>query len=508
MLASSSLLSKPDTGKVSTSVESGPGSVEDSCRQSQGNVPLERKWQSFWRRVLDRIGVDDAVGFAVVSKIWQLLTGPITQFLLVVRFTPALQDYYYAFNNLLGLLVFVELGLHIVLINVSSHEWAQLRLRDGRIAGDREAKSRLISLGRMMFLWYGILAMIFSVGASLAGIVFFRESAALTAELNPLRAQVQWVYPWIVLVILNGLQLPLLPMTAILEGCHQIAVVNRIRCFQAVIGTMVVWLAISSGSGLWALVGSAAVRLVGEGYLIGVRYRAFFEEFLCPADSSRIGWREEILPLQWRIAVQGVLLWLANQMPLLLIFTERPEGEAARLGMTWTILTAFQGGALAWIETRRPVFGTLVAEKNYVELDRLFFRLTRMSMFIMTLVTTFFCVAVWWMGSRSEGLFVRISERLLPLDATLLFSAAMVLIQFALCTNLYVRAHKRDPFLLASIASSLTVAGAQLWLGTLYGSTGIGLGYLLGIGCVQVPLWTLIWIQTRKEWHQIEAKHA
>ena len=297
-------------------------------------------------------------------------------------------------------------------------------------------------------------------------------------------------------------------MTAILEGCHQIAVVNRIRCFQAVIGTMVVWLAISSGSGLWALVGSAAVRLVGEGYLIGVRYRAFFEEFLCPADSSRIGWREEILPLQWRIAVQGVLLWLANQMPLLLIFTERPEGEAARLGMTWTILTAFQGGALAWIETRRPVFGTLVAEKNYVELDRLFFRLTRMSMFIMTLVTTFFCVAVWWMGSRSEGLFVRISERLLPLDATLLFSAAMVLIQFALCTNLYVRAHKRDPFLLASIASSLTVAGAQLWLGTLYGSTGIGLGYLLGIGCVQVPLWTLIWIQTRKEWHQIEAKHA
>ncbi len=103
MLASSSLLSQPDTGKVSTSVESGPGSVEDSCRQSQGNVPLERKWQSFWKRVLDRIGVDDAVGFAVVSKIWQLLTGPITQFLLVVRFTPALQDYYYAFNNLLGL---------------------------------------------------------------------------------------------------------------------------------------------------------------------------------------------------------------------------------------------------------------------------------------------------------------------------------------------------------------------------------------------------------------------
>ena len=66
------------------------------------------------RKFLTRFGVDGAVGFAVASKIWQLLTGPITQFLLVVRFTPALQDYYYAFNNLLGLQVFVELGLHEV----------------------------------------------------------------------------------------------------------------------------------------------------------------------------------------------------------------------------------------------------------------------------------------------------------------------------------------------------------------------------------------------------------
>ena len=489
-------------------MESGLGPTEDSCRQSQGNVLVEKERQSFWKRVLDKIGVDEAIGFAVASKIWQLLTGPITQFLMIVRFTPALQDYYYAFNNLLGLQVFVELGLHVILINVSSHEWANLQLRDGRIEGDPEAKSRLISLGRMMILWYGILALVFSVGASITGFVFFRESAALTVEVNPLRAQVQWIYPWIVLVILNGLQLPALPMTAILEGCHQIGVVNRIRCFQAVMGTLVVWLAISNGAGLWSLVGASAVRLIGETYLILVRYRSFFEAFWSPPESSRIDWKREILPLQWRIAVQGVLLWLANQMPLLLIFQERPEGEAARLGMTWTILTAFQGAALAWIETRRPVFGTLVAEKRYADLDRLFFRLTRISMFIMTLVTSLFCIGVWWVGARSEGVFSRISERLLPLEATLLFSVALVLIQFALCTNLYVRAHKRDPFLLASIASSLSVAGAQLWLGTLYGSTGIGLGYLLGIGCVQVPLWTLIWIQTRKEWHQIETNHA
>jgi O-antigen/teichoic acid export membrane protein len=97
---------------------------------------------------------------------------------------------------------------------------------------------------------------------------------------------------------------------------------------------------------------------------------------------------------------------------------------------------------------------------------------------------------------------------MLPIEATILFSAAMVLIQFALCTNLYVRAHKRDPFLIASIISSLTVASLQVWLGTLYGCTGVALGYLLGIGCIQVPLWTLIWLRTRKEWHGTETQHV
>ncbi|MFM7058922.1 MAG: hypothetical protein ACKO2P_18585 [Planctomycetota bacterium] len=457
------------------------------------------------KRLLQRIGVDGAVGFAVLARMWQLLTGPVTQILLVVSLSKATQDYYYAFSNMLGMQIFVELGLHVVLISVSSHEWSRLSLHNGRIAGDAVAASRLISLGRMMLWWYGIAALIFAVVITLAGFLFFREASVSGQEI---RETVAWIAPWIALVTINGLQLPLLPLTAILEGCNQLSVINRVRFWQAVIGTIVVWTTISSGFGLWALVASAAVRLGGETYLVAVRFRLFFVAFHSPPGSHRICWKQEILPLQWRIAVQGILLWLANQMPLLIIFKGRPAGEAAQLGMTWTILTAFQSASLAWIETRRPVFGALIAERKFAELDRLFFRLTKLSMLVMTSAVTAFCMAVWWMGTRDEWLFERLSGRMLPPGPAAMFSAAMVLIQFSLCTNLYVRAHKRDPFLVASIVSSLTVATLEVWLGNLYGSAGVAGGYLLGISLVQVPLWTMIWARTRLEWHRPEIRDA
>lgn len=469
-----------------------------------GKTIINAQNTTFLKRAFRKAGIDGAVEFAVLAKLWQLLTGPLTQLILVVSFTKATQDYYYAFSSMLGMQVFIELGLHVVLINVSSHEWSRLSLQNGQIVGDVAAKSRLISLGRMMLRWYGIAALIFAATITVAGVLFFSKTGIDAGGEMSQRENVAWLTPWIALVVVNGLQLPLLPLTAILEGCNQLSVINRLRFWQAVAGTVVVWLALTCGFGLWSLMASAAVRLCGEFYLVAVRFRPFFAAFLSPPEHDQVDWKQEILPLQWRIAVQGILLWLANSMPLLLIFKNQPEGAAAQLGMTWTILTALQGASLAWIETRRPVFGALIAGRKFRELDQLFFRMMRLSMAIMTAAVMCFCLTVWWLETRSEWLFERLASRMLPVGPTAMFALAMVLLQFALCTNLYVRAHKRDPYLIASIVSSLTVAAFQVWLGKLFGGSGVAAGYLLGIACIQVPLWTLIWVRTRKEWHAPE----
>ena len=74
------------------------------------------------------VGVNRAIVFSVLARVWQVCTGPVTQILLIACLLPAARDYYYAFSSLLGMQVLIELGLHVVIINMASHEWAGLRL--------------------------------------------------------------------------------------------------------------------------------------------------------------------------------------------------------------------------------------------------------------------------------------------------------------------------------------------------------------------------------------------
>jgi hypothetical protein len=455
-------------------------------------------------RLAVRFGVDRAVVYAVMTRVWQVLTGPVSQLLLILFVPASARDYYFAFTSMLGLQIFIELGLHVVIINLASHEWAKLRLEDGRLAGDETAKWRLISLGRMMNRWYAWAAGIFLLFLAVSGWLFFDSAEQARQEISASgRGLILWSGPWLALAALTSLQLTLLPGLSILEGCHQVANLYRTRFWQAIAGTISVWLCLVSGLELWALVVSAAVRLAGDFYLVRIRYRAFFEDFraIPQTTAAVIGWKQEILPLQWRIAVQGFIFWLAVQLPLLFVFRSRDEGDAARLGMTWTVLTAAQGAALAWVETRRPMFGSLIAERKFARLDELFFRVSGISMVLITVAAGALSLIVWFVNSSDVPLAMSIADSLLPPWAAVMLSMGFVSQQVSQCVNLYVRAHNRDPFLFASTLSNLTVAGLQLGLGWKFGVTGVAAGYLLGVSVVQSPILTLIWWRARRDWH-------
>lgn len=455
-------------------------------------------------RLAVRFGLDRAVAYAVMTRVWQVLTGPVSQLLLILFVPSSARDYYFAFTSMLGLQIFIELGLHVVIINLSSHEWAKLRLEDGRLAGDETARGRLISLGRMMNRWYAWAAVIFLLFLAVSGWLFFDAVEQSRQEISDSgRGLILWSGPWLALACLTSLQLSLLPCLSILEGCHQVANLYRTRFWQAIAGTISVWLCLVSGLELWALVVSAAIRLAGDYYLVQIRYRTFFEDFRSiPLQTAAVfDWKQEILPLQWRIAVQGFIFWLAVQLPLLFVFRSREEGDAARLGMTWTVLTAAQGAALAWVETRRPVFGSLIAERKFGRLDALFFRVSAISMVLITLAAGALSLIVWIVNSSDLPLAMRIADSLLPPWASVMLSLGFVAQQVSQCVNLYVRAHNRDPFLFASTISNLTVAGLQLGLGWKFGVTGVAAGYLLGVSLVQSPILTLIWWRTRRDWH-------
>lgn len=441
---------------------------------------------------LDRIGVDAPVFFSVIARAWQLLTGPVTVTLMALFFTPEMRGYFYTFGSVLALQVFFELSLHIVLINVTSHEWARLRIDEsGRLAGDEDAQSRLASLLRVSLKWYAVAAALFVVTCGPGGAVFLTRGSMPTDE---------WIVPWIALVLLTGGLLAVQPLTAILEGCDQLKTVNQYRFRQAVFGTLVVWSIILSDLGLWAAVGSAAVRLGWELHLVGVRYRRFFRSFFQKVLTTEINWKVEVWPLQWRLAIQGVATWGTLQLLTPVIWAASGDAEAGRMGMTWTVLIALQAAASSWVDTRRPRFGQLVANGEFKELNSLFRRCTTLSLVMLTLGVVAFCSVLTVLPFLGWSIADRLSEAFVTPESAAVLSLGVLVFQIPNCQTIYIRAHKQEPFLIPSLIVSASIAVSVTILGIIYGIPGAAIAWTGCIGLVQLPLWTRIWRKAHREW--------
>lgn len=457
---------------------------------SDREPPQQRSWL---RRLINRLEVDQAVFFSIVARGWQFVSGPVTVTLLAIHLSDAERGYFTAFAGILAMQLFFELSLHVVLINLSSHEWAKLELdENGEITGDENALTRLISLGRISFLCYIAASILFTLAVAGAGILILSEQSVPKDE---------WLAPWLLLVVSTAGLLLALPFTAILEGCGQLPVVNRFRVVQAVTGSVVVWTVIVSGGGLWAAVGAAAVRLFWEVFLIVRRYRRFFRPFLKPSNGQSIEWWKSVWPLQWRLAIQGVFGYFSMHLFTLVIFHCHGDAAGGRMGLTWNILVAIQAGTFAWVETRRSLFGELIATRRFDRLDQVFFRLTAISMAFLIAAVALFCGLIATLNALDVDPAVKLSRALLPLFPTIVLSLALVVIHVPRCMDIYVRAHNRDPFLIPNLATSSFIGAAVWFCGKHYGVEGLAVGYLAVIALIYLPCWSVIWFRCRRDWH-------
>jgi hypothetical protein len=473
--------------------------------------------------------VDRAVFYAIATRAWQFVAGPISILVIAAFFTPELQGYFYTFASLMGMQTLVELGLHGVVINVSSHEWSRLQLAaDGSIVGDAEALRRLAGLKRFVARWYAMVAFVFFIVCGVGGAVFLDQprsaGAANTAgsmvETPPVTAsrpgaagdvpgtavalpREAWIAPWFCLVALNGLLLWAWAFSAMLEGCNQMIVVHRVRLLQFMTGSLAVWASMAAGLGLWAAVVSVAVRLAWDFWLIAVRYRRFWQSLPGRKDDPAISWRREIWPLQWKMAVSGIAGYLAFSLFTPVMFYFHGPVVAGRMGMTWTILTAIESAAFAWVQVRGPLFGILAARRDWREMDRVFVRLTAISWMFYLLGAVGLCTGVWGLNALPWPLTQRLASRMLALEPTAVFAAGFLLLHLPRCQTIYVRAHKQDPFLVAGIVSHGLTAVLIVALGKAYGPIGAAWGLLAVVALVDLPWWTQIWNRCRRDWHQV-----
>src|ERR1700735_369594 len=82
------------------------------------------------------LGLDRAIAFTVMARFWSATAGLMTVLLIARFLTPKEQGYYYTFSSLVALQIVFELGFSFVVLQLASHERAELSISsDYEISG-------------------------------------------------------------------------------------------------------------------------------------------------------------------------------------------------------------------------------------------------------------------------------------------------------------------------------------------------------------------------------------
>jgi hypothetical protein len=438
---------------------------------------------------VDRFGLNRAVVFSVLLKSWQAGAGLLGLFLISIYFPPAVQGFYYTFASLVALQSFVELGLYLVIANIASHEWSKLSLAaNGSIQGDVQALSRLVSLGRFVFKWYAVAALFFFLLAGAVGYWFLGSSNS---------TGINWQAPWIVHIAFSSVLLWCMPFLSLLEGCNQIAPVAKFKLWQSLVSNISFWIVVVTGGNLWAASALSSISCAFCIYYLFVTQRFFFKPFFSSPIAARMDWKAEILPMQWRLGVQGVMNYFVFGLFTPIMFYYYGPVVAGQMGMSLQLVVAVQSIAAIWIMTKAPRFGILIARRQFSVLDAEWRKATFLTLSMMFFGVILLLAALY----TATEMHLEIANRVVPIFVLFLLSAGSIFSLASLSMAIYLRAHKKEVLTPTGIISGVVMALLVWQLGKNYGALGVGASYLFVFSCVSFPLVLYVWKRSKLDWH-------
>ena len=441
-------------------------------------------------RIARAIGVDRAVGFTVFGRIFQAL-GSVVNVLLILHFlTLPVQGYYYALWSVVALQSVFELGFSFVILQVAAHERVHLQFHpNGAITGDPIARARLASLLQRTVLWYTTACLLMGAVLLTVGMRFFNLHRI---ENDPNL----WLWPLRMTVLGCMIIFALSPVLSFLEGCGQVVAVSRVRFFQSVVSALAAWTAMIMHHGLYApalvLFGQSAVAVI----MLWSR-----RSLLAPLMRTRVGnlgirWRHEVWPFQWKIAVSWLCDYFIFQLFTPVIFAFRGPAEAGRMGLSINIVMQMSGMMLVWMTTKAAPFGSLIAKRDNVGLDALFFRALRQSLLLLSGASAVVMLGVLAVPHIAS----KLGDRIVPWPVFLLLLLTSIGGHIVQSEAIYLRAHKCEPFLMQSILIAAATAAGVIVFAKTSGTLGVAVASFVVLGVCGTASATTIFLSKRRSW--------
>lgn len=449
------------------------------------------------RKIAKQVGVDKAIFFTSSARIATGIGGIVSVLFITRYLTGIEQGFYYTFGSILAIQVFFELGLNGIITQYVAHEVSQLTLNGDRYEGKDKYLSRIASLLHFCVKWYGTLAGVLLLILIIAGYVFF-------SYFYKDGAVVDWFLPWMLLSFGTTFYFMLSPFIAFIEGLGKVKEVAKMRFVQQGLTMLINWSGLFFGLKLY--VGGVST-LIGVGilsYLSARKYMPLLHNIYCTKISERVSYHSEIFPYQWKIAVSWMSGYFIFSLFNPVLFATEGAVAAGQMGMTLAALGAIHSLSMSWMNTKVPLYSSMIALKKYYQLDTIFDSTLKQLAFINGLALIFMLMVIIIIRHYHftiDGMYL--GDRFLGYLPMVLMMVPLFLNQFIFSWATYLRCHKKEPFLLISIVTGILCSLSTILLGKYYGVLGITLGYC------SITLFTFIWgylifIKKKNEWHLVQ----
>jgi len=321
--------------------------------------------------LLRRSGLNRPAFFSVATRGVQSTTALIT-IVFVGRFlTLESQGYYYAILSFVAFVMLGEFGLNYAVMQSASHEAAAL-------TGDRAAPMYERVITRLRALLFG--AMRFTAYTTSLAVVLVAAIGTRTfvGSRTPGLPSAAWAGPWVLAILGVAASQQLAPRFALLEGTGGAAAVWRFRMQQELAIAATLWTALALGFGLWSLGIAYTTRFIYSTIWLRSHSAAELLRALVHGDASASPpsnyWRTEVWPFQWRIGLSVVSGYFIFQLLTPIVFALDGAHAAGQFGMTMAITNGLLTATTAWLNSQAPLYGRLIAQRDYGELNREFTR--------------------------------------------------------------------------------------------------------------------------------------
>lgn len=449
----------------------------------------------FIANCIKRIGFDKAIIYSSSSSLISILGNLFTLGLIVKALTPIEQGYFFTFGSLISIQIFFELGLNGIIVQFIAHESANVIMDGYNLKGNNNSISRISSLFKFSFKWYLIFSFLLFFTLILWGKYFFSNFSNINDSVN-------WEYPWILIAFSTFLTLIITPFSAFLIGVGEINLAMRSQMFQQFIKVSTLIFLLYFKFNLYSIGISTILSIIPLFYLFFYKRRAYFLFLKNYNVIEKINYKNEILPLQWKIALSWISGYFIFQLFNPILFAREGAVMAGKMGLTLSVLNSISSISLVWVSTKTQIFSNYIAKNNFKELDILFKTSILQATFVMICLLSIFLISLQYISISDTYIFGKsLNKRFLPNGAILIMSLSLLLNLWISAIAIYLRSHKKEPFLILSIFSAILCSLSIIFFGKTYGLYGMTITYLIVTIVITIFAYN-IFKRKKSIWHE------